>query len=98
MSSSMTDVDKDVLAAARDFVRSAFPLGDLQRALAADPLPPAWYRADELGWLSMDVTDGASIATAAAVMQEFGRHLFPGPLADTLAGRTLLDGPAGMAA
>jgi alkylation response protein AidB-like acyl-CoA dehydrogenase len=90
MNAALSGVDPDVVAAVREFVRGAFPLEQLQSALVAEPLPPAWQRADELGWLDIDVTDPASLAIAQAAVEEFGRHLFPGPLADTLVGRSLL--------
>jgi acyl-CoA dehydrogenase len=57
--------------------------------LEAEPLPPKlWSQARELGWFEIDLRESATseemgLAAVAAIFEEAGRSLFPGPLFDT---------------
>jgi alkylation response protein AidB-like acyl-CoA dehydrogenase len=86
-----TAEQRDLAATTRELLAKQWTLADLDRRLAADALPaPLWSAITAAGWFDVlrpTAADGLgwSAVEAAAVSEEAGRALVPGPIVEAIA-------------
>ena len=98
MNFGLNDTQQTIKNTAREFLAKECPISEVRRLMETDTAFDArlWARIAEQGWTGMLVPEqydgfGLSLVELAAVMEEMGRALLPGPFVSTvlLAGSVL---------
>jgi acyl-CoA dehydrogenase len=96
MALERTDVQRQVAAAAREFLGKAWTSGALRALRDTGGFPrERWSEVARLGWFDLLVPEaeggaGLGPVEAGALLEEVGRALFPGPVFETMFWRPLL--------
>ena len=94
----LTDEQRALQGAARDWLAQRFPIERLTRIADAPPVRDAdlWHELATMGWTGLGVPEsvgggGATLVEEALVAEECGRGLLPAPLLSTAIALPLLD-------